>query len=165
MIILGLGSNVGDRESNIVTAIRQLDKYIGIRIDKISSLYETKPVGVIDQPSFLNAVVSVSSTLSPNLLLQACLSIERQMGRVRIERWGPRNIDIDILSYHNVVIQDEVLQIPHPRLHERSFVLVPLSEIAGGIPIYKGLTPEELLQQVDDSGDVVLFKRMDVYLL
>jgi 2-amino-4-hydroxy-6-hydroxymethyldihydropteridine diphosphokinase len=164
MVLLGLGSNVGDREFNIITAIRQLDQYSGIRIAKLSSLYETKPVGVIHQANFLNAVVSLNTTLQPYLLLKACLAIEAQMGRVRKERWGPRNIDIDILSYHNVFIQDEVLEIPHPRLHERAFVLVPLKEIAGNVPIIRGLTPNELLQQIGDS-DVVLFKKVDIGLL
>jgi len=161
MILIGLGSNMGNRENNIKTAIYELHRHTGISVDKISSLYETKPVGMVDQPNFLNAVISIESILTPCDLLKVCLYIECQMGRVRNQRWGPRNIDIDILIYHNLAIQDEVLQIPHPRLHERSFVLIPLQEIAHNTPVYQGLTPVELLRKIDDQDDVILYGRMD----
>lgn len=162
MILVALGSNIGDRQENITTAIRALSQHRDITIDKVSSLYETKPVGITDQPDFLNGVISISTTLEPLKLLEVCLGVESQMGRIRHERWGPRNIDIDILIYHSVVIGDEVLQIPHPRLHERSFVLVPLQEIARELPIYQGLTPGELLKTMDDSNDVVLYTEMNI---
>lgn len=158
MIIIGLGSNIGDREKNITSAIRKISNHQEIRIDKVSSLYETKPIGVTEQPDFLNGVISIDTDLTPIKLLEVCLDVESQMGRVRDQRWGPRNIDIDILVYHDQFIQDEVLQIPHPRLHERRFVLIPLLEIAGDIPIYQGLTPEQLLHKIGNTGDVVLYK-------
>lgn len=165
MILLGLGSNIGDRENNIKLAICELNKHPEIFITKISSLYETKPVGMVDQPDFLNLVISINTNLTPRELLTECLHTESELGRVRNQRWGPRNIDIDILIYHNQVIQDEVLQIPHPRLHERSFVLIPLQEIAYDISVYQGLTSGDLLQKLDDNDDVALYKKMNLEFL
>lgn len=165
MILIGLGSNIGDREKNIITAIQKLGKHKEISIEKISSLYETKPVGVKAQPDFLNGAISITTTLSPLKLLEVCLNVEYQMGRIRDQRWGPRNIDIDILVYDDYVIVDEILHIPHPRLHERSFVLIPLQEIAGNITVYQGQTPGELLTKIDENSDVVLYKKMDINLL
>jgi 2-amino-4-hydroxy-6-hydroxymethyldihydropteridine diphosphokinase len=160
MILLGLGSNMGNRENNIKLAIRKLAAHPRIFIDKVSSLYETKPVGMVDQPDFLNLVISINTNLTPYGLLAECLHTEFELGRIRNLRWGPRNIDIDILIYHNRVIQDEVLEIPHPRLHERSFVLIPLEEIAHDIPVNHGLTSKDLLQKLDDRDNVVLYKKM-----
>lgn len=165
MILLGLGSNMGNRENNIKLAIYELNKHPEIVIDKISSLYETKPVGMMDQPDFLNLVISINTNLTPHELLTECLHAESELGRVRKQRWGPRNIDIDILIYHNYVIQDEVLQIPHPRLHERSFVLIPLQEIAYDISVYQGLTSRELLKKLNDCDDVALYKKMNLNFL
>lgn len=162
MILIGLGSNIGDRQKNIMTAIQELSKHKDICIEKISSLYETKPVGITMQPDFLNGAISISTILTPGKLLELCLHVECQMGRIRYQRWGPRNIDIDILVYHDLIIEDETLQIPHPRLHERCFVLIPLIEIAGDIPVYHGLTPRQLLNQIDGSNDVVLYKGTNV---
>ncbi len=162
MILIALGSNMGNRQQNIMTAIRKLSEHEDITVEKVSSLYETKPVGVIHQPDFLNGVISIHTTLKPLALLEVCLQTEKAMGRIRHERWGPRNIDIDILIYHSDVIQDEVLQLPHPRLHERSFVLVPLQEIVGNLPIYQGLTAEELLITMDDRSDVMLYTEMNI---
>ena len=165
MILIGFGSNIGDRQNNIITAIQKLSKHQGIHIDKISSLYETKPVGVTEQPDFLNGAISIVTTLTPRQLLEVCLDIECQMGRIRDQRWGPRNIDIDILVYDDHIIEDASLHIPHPRLHERSFVLIPLQEIAKGTPIYQGQTAEELLNKINKNSDVVLYKKKDVNLL
>jgi len=158
MILIALGSNIGDRERNINTAIIALGNHNNIQIEKSSSLYETKPVGVTMQPDFLNGVISIITPLSPLELLAVCLNVECQMGRIRDKRWGPRNIDIDILMYHDLMIEDEVLQIPHPRLHERCFVLVPLQEIAPQLPVYQGLTAGELLSKRNDRHDVVLYE-------
>lgn len=165
MILIGLGSNIDDRQKNIITAIQKLSKHQGVSIEKISSLYETKPVGVTAQPDFLNGAISIVTNLTPYQLLEVCLNVECQMGRIRDQRWGPRNIDIDILVYDDYVIEDAALQIPHPRLHERSFVLIPLREIAGGKPIYHGQTPEELLNKIDKNNDVVLYKKIEDNLL
>lgn len=165
MILIGLGSNMGNRENNIKTAIYELHKHVGISVDKISSLYETKPVGMVDQPNFLNAVISIETILKPYDLLEICLYTESRMGRVRNQRWGPRNIDIDILIYHNHVTKGEALQIPHPRLHERSFVLIPLQEIANDIIVYQGLNSGELLGKINDHDDVMFYKKMDLEFL
>lgn len=160
MILIGLGSNLGDRKKNILTAIQKLSQGEDISIDRVSSLYETKPVGVTNQPDFINGAIGISTNLSPRALLAVCLSVECEMGRIRDERWGPRNIDIDILVYHDLIIQDEVLQIPHPRLCERAFVLIPLQEIARDIKVDQGLTPEELLSKIHDKSDVVLYEKL-----
>ncbi|AIF52140.1 2-amino-4-hydroxy-6-hydroxymethyldihydropteridine diphosphokinase [Pelosinus sp. UFO1] len=162
MILLGLGSNLGDREINIKKAIYKLHQHSEISVDNVSSLYETKPVGMLEQPHFLNAVISVQTKLTPYDLLQVCLNTECQLGRIRDRRWGPRTIDIDILIYHNLVIQDEVLQLPHPRLHERCFVLIPMQEVINDMPIHQGLTPRQLLQKLNDSSDVAFYKRLEM---
>jgi len=159
MILIGLGSNIGDRQKNIITAIQMLGKHKAISIEKISSLYETKPVGLTEQPDFLNGAISITTTLAPRTLLKVCLNVECQMGRIRGQRWGPRNIDIDILVYDDHVIKEETLYIPHPRLHERSFVLIPLQEIAEDLPVYQGQTSGELLNKIAKSNDVVLYKK------
>jgi len=165
MILIGLGSNIGDRQKNIMTAIQKLGQHAEISIEKISSLYETKPVGVTKQPDFLNGAISIATTLAPRKLLAVCLNVECQMGRIRAERWGPRNIDIDILIYDDQVIADEALCIPHPRLQERSFVLIPLQEIAGDLLVYQGQTPGELLEKMVDNSDVVLYEKVNDPLL
>jgi len=165
MILIGLGSNIGDRQKSIMTAIQKLSQHAEISIEKISSLYETKPVGVTEQPDFLNGAISIATTLAPRKLLEVCLNVEYQMGRIRAERWGPRNIDIDILIYDDQVITDEDLCIPHPRLQERRFVLIPLQEIAGDISVYRGQTPGELLEKIVDNSDVVLYEKANDILL
>jgi len=127
---LGLGANLGDRRASIKTALRKLAVQPTIRLARVSSLYETAPVGVTDQPFFLNLVAAVRTSLSPQALLDILLHIENQMGRVRTERWGPRVIDIDLLLYGGEQIALPGLTVPHPRLRERSFALIPLAEIA-----------------------------------
>lgn len=161
MIVLGLGSNISNsthtREENIATAIRLLGDHPRILIKKVSSLYETEPVGLKEQPSFLNAVMAITTDLPPLELLTICLATERQMGRVREVRWGPRNIDIDLLVYHDVEMTTTVLDLPHPRMPERKFVLIPLAEIAGHIAVYKGKTAQELLMSTTDDSQVNVF--------
>ncbi|MEN6565695.1 MAG: 2-amino-4-hydroxy-6-hydroxymethyldihydropteridine diphosphokinase [Veillonellales bacterium] len=161
MIALGLGSNIGDRESNIVTAIQLLAAHKNILIDAVSSLYETEPVGVKEQPEFLNAVIRIRTQLLPRELLAVCLWIEKKMGRVRLTRWGPRNIDIDLLVYETVELNVPELILPHPRLAARRFVLVPLVEIAGDEIITRGVTPMNLLKQTVDTQKVKLYKIRD----
>ncbi len=126
---LSLGSNVGDRAANLHCAIAALTER-GIRVVKQSSIYETEPLGFRDQDWFLNCAIEIESLLSPRELLEALLEIEQGMGRQRTRPMGPRIIDIDILLYGNEDIQSDELTIPHPRMTERKFVLVPLSEIA-----------------------------------
>lgn len=127
---LGLGSNLGDRRWQLAEAVRRLAADPAIAIVRGSSVYETKPVGVTAQPDFLNLVVEIATGHPPPALLAACLGIEAGLGRERRERWGPRTIDIDVLAYEACVSHDDRLTLPHPRMHERGFVLVPLAEIA-----------------------------------
>lgn len=127
-IYLGLGSNLGNRARNVYQALRRLRSHV--RLDRISSLYETEPVGLTDQPWFLNLVCRGQTALPADALLVAVKGIERDMGRKEGIRFGPRVIDIDILFYDDLVMRTERLEIPHPRLHERGFVLIPLMELA-----------------------------------
>ncbi len=127
---IGLGANLGDRQAGISTALRELAALPTIEIVRTSSLYETAPVGITDQPLFLNRVAAVRSTLSPRALLNALLHLENQMGRTRTVRWGPRVIDLDLLLYGDTQIAERNLTVPHPHLRERGFVLIPLAEIA-----------------------------------
>jgi 2-amino-4-hydroxy-6-hydroxymethyldihydropteridine diphosphokinase len=126
---LALGSNLGDRFKNLVSAVHLLADGGDLTVTKASSVYETEPVGVIDQPDFLNLVLAVQTDLSPEKLLVFCLEVEASLGRVRRERWGPRNIDVDVLWYDDQRIDSANLSVPHPRMLERAFVLIPLAEI------------------------------------
>jgi 2-amino-4-hydroxy-6-hydroxymethyldihydropteridine diphosphokinase len=134
-VYLGLGTNLGDREANLRQAIQRLEQIDGIELQEISDLYETSPVGYLDQPPFYNMVIRSTTTLSPRSLLEQVLQVENQLRRVRTIRFGPRSIDIDILLYEDRLVNEEDLQIPHPRMVERGFVLVPLFEIAGDLLI------------------------------
>lgn len=129
-VFLGLGGNVGD----VATAMRAALASLGARPDSgiaaVSSLWSTPPWGVTDQPDFLNAVAEIRTRLSPRALLDAVLGIERELKRERRERWGPRTLDIDILLFGDREIAEEGLHLPHPRVGERAFVLIPLAEIA-----------------------------------
>ncbi|MFH0887501.1 MAG: 2-amino-4-hydroxy-6-hydroxymethyldihydropteridine diphosphokinase [bacterium] len=127
---LGLGSNVGDREEYIQQALYLLEKAPGTQVTKVSSIYETEPEGDSEQPMFLNAACRIKTTLSPRGLMEELTSIEDTLGRDRAVEWGPRTIDVDILLYEDLIIAEEDLQVPHPLMHERAFVLSPLSEIA-----------------------------------
>ena len=126
---LGLGSNIGDRRLFLQKGIRSL-KHVGFDVERCSSFYETEPVEYEDQEWFLNVVVGGKTALKPRSLLKQCRRIEKKAGRKRAIRYGPRSLDIDILLYKGRVIEERNLVIPHPRMHERRFVLVPLVEIA-----------------------------------
>lgn len=102
----------------------------GVEVVEVSQLRETDPVGVVDQPPFLNGAVAVDTSLTPRELLEVLLSVERELGRVRTERWGPRTIDLDLLVYADEIVDEPGLRVPHPRLHERRFALEPLAELA-----------------------------------
>jgi 2-amino-4-hydroxy-6-hydroxymethyldihydropteridine diphosphokinase len=125
---IALGSNLGDKRKNIEIAIEKI-KEKGIKILKVSSIIETEPYGYKDQDSFLNAVCLVETSLDPFSLLRVLLNIEEEMGRKRTFKWGPRNIDLDIIFYDDLVIESEELIIPHPDAHNRTFVMGPISEI------------------------------------
>ena len=130
-IFLALGSNIGDRIAQLGKAILLLSQHAEIEVKELSSIYETEPVGYVDQDRFYNMVVEIKTNLTPRALLALCLQIEQQMGRERTILNGPRTIDIDVILYGNEVIQEEDLDIPHPRMHQRAFVLVPLAEVGG----------------------------------
>jgi 2-amino-4-hydroxy-6-hydroxymethyldihydropteridine diphosphokinase len=121
---VGVGSNLGDREATIRAAVDALPGVVAV-----SSLRETDPVGVTDQPAFLNGAVALETELSPRELLERLLAIERELGRERRERWGPRTIDLDLLLYGRETVDEPGLKVPHPRLHQRRFVLEPLAEL------------------------------------
>lgn len=127
---IGLGSNLGDTENNLATARSLLESDYSLRILEASSLLDTEPWGLTNQPSFLNQVLLVKTTLSPQLLLQRLLALEESMGRVRREKWGPRIIDLDILFYEDLVLHTPDLIIPHPLVEQRAFVLKSLAEIS-----------------------------------
>ena len=130
-VLIGLGGNVGDVRVTIARAITQLCDGTGIRLLKRSADYCTPPWGVTDQPPFVNACISVATELAPRAVLDRALAVERALGRdrAREERWGPRRIDIDLLAYGDLTIDEPGLELPHPRLMQRAFVLVPLAEI------------------------------------
>ncbi len=129
-VFLGFGSNIGDRVANVRRACRLVGEIPGFRVVRVSSLIETAPVGYTDQPDFINAAAEIETDLTPRALIAAVKEIERAMGREKTVRFGPRVIDIDILLFGDRVINEPDLVIPHPRMHERAFVLAPLAEIA-----------------------------------
>ena len=155
-VFLGLGSNLGDRLENISTATRLVGDHVG-RITASSSLYETEPWGFESDNKFINKVICISTPLSPAALLGRLLMIEAKLGRLRCEgKYVSRTIDIDILFYGDEIVDDDVLHIPHPRLHERRFVLVPLNEIAPGLmhPLLKK-NVSSLSEECCDQSDVI----------
>ena len=129
---VALGSNLGDREENLRNALKHLEEN-EVRVVKVSTFIETEPYGVTDQPGFVNAVCQVETELEPLELLRLLLKIELEMGRVRIRRWGERNIDLDLLLYEDACVVSEELTLPHPDMQNRDFVLLPLAEIAGEV--------------------------------
>jgi len=153
-VFLGLGSNVGDREEALETAVRGLADR-GYVATRVSSIWHTEPVGGPPQGWFLNQAVEGRTSLGPRALLEACLDTERAMGRVRAERYGPRRIDVDILFFGDRQVDEPGLEIPHPRLAERRFVLAPLAEVAPRLvhPVL-GLTVEALLARCEDVSEV-----------
>lgn len=131
--VVGLGSNLGDRLANLREAVVRISKIPGVTITARSKVYETAPVGGPEQGPFLNGAIRVDCTLTPHALLDALQTIERELGRTREVRWGPRTIDIDMLWIAGVTIDDERLTVPHPRLHERAFAVHPLLDVAPGV--------------------------------
>lgn len=148
---LGLGGNIGDPPAAMAHALQQLDQHPQCKVVAVSRLYQTPPWGKTDQADFFNCCTLVETKLSPEALLDLCLGIEREMKRVRLERWGPRTIDIDILTYDTLAASSERLQLPHPRMTERAFVLMPLNDIAASLDV-GGKTVSQWLSQVDTTG-------------
>lgn len=150
-VYLSLGGNLGEPAQAMGAALRMLDADPSSQVVAVSSLYRTPPWGKTDQPDFLNVAAEVRTTLSPRGLLDLCLAAERRLKRVRQERWGPRLIDIDILVFGDQTIHESGLEIPHPRMLERAFVLAPLAEIAPDF-VAKGKRLGEWLAAVDAAG-------------
>jgi 2-amino-4-hydroxy-6-hydroxymethyldihydropteridine diphosphokinase len=154
---IGLGSNLGNRLGNLRGAIAAIREMPGLSITRMSSVYETEPVGNRGQPKFINAVIEVASELPPADLLTVLLRIEKHMGRERQGKWEPRVIDLDIVYYGDQVLDSSDLSIPHPEAARRAFVLEPLAEIAPDFvdPVQR-LTVREMLAQLDRAGQAVV---------
>ena len=146
---VGLGANLGDREGTIRRAVELLGAVPGIDVAAVSSLRETDPVGFLDQPRFLNGAARVETTLDAGALLEELLTIERQLGRERLERFGPRTIDLDLLLFGAATIDEPGLTVPHPRLHERRFALEPLAELTPELELPGLGRVVELLARLD----------------
>lgn len=127
--LIGAGGNLGDRAATLGAAIARLRRVPGINAVESSSIYETEPVGIIDQPRFLNLALGVETTLSPEGLLKELQRLEHDFGRVRVVRWGPRTLDLDLLAYEGETRSGDELMLPHPRMLERTFVTIPLREL------------------------------------
>ena len=148
---LALGGNIGDVAGEFLRALQALASAEGVRVAAVSRVYRTPPWGVTDQPDFLNMAAAVETAVPPRALLDLCLGIEQARGRVRNERWGPRNIDIDVIAYGDARVDEPDLTIPHPRAHERAFVLAPLADIAPELMLH-GATVRDWLTRADASG-------------
>ncbi|ASP36946.1 2-amino-4-hydroxy-6-hydroxymethyldihydropteridine diphosphokinase [Labrenzia sp. VG12] len=152
---LGLGSNLGDPTANLDDAVRRLEATSGITLVARSSNYRTPPWGPVPQDDFVNICVVIDTTLSPQDLLKRCLEIENKLGRVRDVRWGPRVIDVDVLIYGMETVAEPDLEVPHPRMGERAFVLIPLAEIWPDAPLADGRTAAAALATCPDQDGVV----------
>jgi len=149
-VYLGLGSNLGDRAAHLRAAVAAL-RAGGVRIDGLSRIYESPPMGPIEQGPFLNAAVRGETDLSPHELLQLALAVEAAAGRVREVRWGPRTLDVDVLWYSGVQLDEPGLTVPHPGLAERAFVLRPLADLSPALVLPDGRTVAEALEALDDD--------------
>jgi len=156
---IGIGSNLGDRTENLSNALEFLKKLEGTTIESFSSIYESEPLYNTEQPDYLNMAVMLSTSLTSFMLLDSLLSIENEMGRIRESKYGPRIIDLDILFYGDQTVNSDSLQIPHPLLDERLFVLKPLNEIAGELVCPVRLKSiAELLSLTKDTSQITKYK-------
>src|SRR5690554_3167182 len=153
-VYLSLGSNLGDKVNYLKQAVEHLQKHEKIIITKTSSLYETSPVDYENQDNFINQVIEIETTLSPYELLAYCQEIENNLGRKRIIRFGPRTIDLDILLYNDLQLNEEDLIIPHPRMTNRAFVLIPLFEINKNIFI-NDVAISDLVERIKEKNDYI----------
>ncbi|OAJ72735.1 2-amino-4-hydroxy-6-hydroxymethyldihydropteridine pyrophosphokinase [Brevibacillus sp. SKDU10] len=160
-VYIALGSNQGEREAMLKGAITELHAHDFIQVYRLSSVYETDPVGYMNQPAFLNMVIEIETSLTPLELLQTALSIEQKLGRVRLERWGPRNIDIDLLLFGEEEVALPNLVIPHPEMIHRAFVLIPLQEVWHGVIPGTDLSIEEAIHQCIETQGVQVWGTLD----
>jgi 2-amino-4-hydroxy-6-hydroxymethyldihydropteridine diphosphokinase len=156
-VYLGLGSNVGDRLAHLRRAVGKLAMTAGIQVTKLSSVYETEPVGVTDQGWFLNAAVELHTTLPAEALLEHTQGIERDLGRVVTQRWGPRIIDLDILLYGNARVKTATLEIPHPEIGNRAFVMIPLLELDSDLALPDGTGISTCLARLSSTPHVRVY--------
>lgn len=168
---LAIGSNIETPSSSrydfLSFAVRQLSQHEAIQVTKASSVYETRPVGFSDQENFFNAVIEISTTLQPRQLLDVCLNVvEKRAGRVRTIQDGPRTLDVDILLFGDENVNEESLTIPHPRMNQRAFVIIPLSEIApdvaGDLANYEFVDSVEGVVQLEENFDHILKSYKDI---
>ncbi|MBU7594063.1 2-amino-4-hydroxy-6-hydroxymethyldihydropteridine diphosphokinase [Metabacillus halosaccharovorans] len=166
---IALGSNIGDREQYLIDAIKKIHNYSNIKVVNISSIYETDPVGYTDQDEFLNMVISINTDLTAFQLLSVLQETEKQLNRKRDIRWGPRTLDLDILLFNYENIEAEQLIVPHPRMHERAFVLIPLFELNQDVKIPSIDEPiSTIIDQLHDKEGVRIWKQkngVDVFAL
>ena len=155
-VYLSLGSNICDREKNLTDAIFKIQNIDEIDVEKVSDIFETSPVGYEEQRNFLNLAVKLFTTLEPYILLKTFKQIENDMGRTTNLRWGPRIIDIDILLYQGITINSPELTIPHPKMFERAFVLIPLKQIYDEV---ESLNLDNLQKMCDDKQIVKLYRK------
>ena len=162
MILIGLGSNLGERECQLEQALQRLEQAGDLRIVSVSNLYETKPVGDTDQPEFLNMAARLETLLTPLDLLKRCLALENEMGRLRTRRWGPRIIDIDLLEYDARRVRLTELILPHPEIVNRGFVLIPLNDIVPELMLENEKTVAEMtgVFLAGKQNDVRLWKKV-----
>jgi 2-amino-4-hydroxy-6-hydroxymethyldihydropteridine diphosphokinase len=146
---VGLGANLGPREDTLRRALELLSEAEGVEVVAVSELRETEPVGVLDQPRFLNGAAAVETTLAPRELFDVLVEIERSLGRVRKERWGPRVVDLDLLVFGDALVDEPGLHVPHPRLTERKFALEPLADLDSDLEIPGSGRVSELLAALD----------------
>jgi 2-amino-4-hydroxy-6-hydroxymethyldihydropteridine diphosphokinase len=156
-VLIGLGSNVGERLQFLQRAVKQLGETIGVQVRDVSSVYETEPVGPAAQAWFLNAVVAADTSLNPRTLLQQTQAIERALGRETTYHWGPRTIDLDILLYGDTQVNTATLTIPHAELCQRAFVMIPLLELVPGLVLPDGTEVSACLSRLMPPQQVRLF--------
>ncbi len=161
-VFLSLGTNIGDRLQNLMKGLLMLDAVKGLEIDAVSSIYESKAIGP-KQRDFYNMVISIQTKLSPRNLLNECQKIEKKLGRLKKEKWGPRTIDIDILLYGKQKIKNKDLVIPHEQMVSRRFVLEPLLEISDNQKTIKKNEIKDLLEKVKDQKITKIAKAKDVW--
>ena len=155
-VYLGLGSNMGDREGLLRQAVEYLTIEPGVQVERVSSIYETAPVGYTDQDPFLNAVAVLATTLTADQMLRVCLEIEHRLNRQRYVRWGPRTIDMDILLFGEQAVALPELTVPHPRMKDRLFVLIPLQEVAPELA-WNGKTVTHYIQHIEEHTAVKFY--------
>lgn len=156
LVLLSIGSNLGNKVKNVERAIDLLKEYNVVVNVKVSSYYETEPVGYKNQPNFINVAIIGETELSPSELLYRCKAIEKELGRVNRPRWHERELDVDIILYGDEIVATKELQIPHPQMQNRKFVLLPANELASSwnVPLYK-MTISEMLANCKDDSKVV----------